>query len=162
MSEAVVTVPTAADIVDFVKGGEGGYSSFAAALAWDVDAGVPGEPRVPLASVLREMRIEWSGHVEEPAAVLPAADRPIILPRPFIVLGMDFGLFVQKAVLVSLRRLVPRWKVWHRRGVLPVSRAFALPFVEKGAATPCWFWDGNEDYVVAVANAGSETQNCQG
>ena len=45
--EAVVTVPAAADIVDFVRGGEGGYSSFAAVLALDVDAGVPGELRVP-------------------------------------------------------------------------------------------------------------------
>ena len=69
-------------------------------LALDVDAGVPGELRVPLADVLREMGTELARQVEEPAGLLrAAADRPEILPRPFIMLGENLDKFVQRRYL---------------------------------------------------------------
>ena len=93
---------------------------------------MPGELRVPLAIVLREMKTELARQVEEPTAVLlAAADRPKILPRPFIELGMNYGLFMRLAVRVNLQRLVPMWKVWHHRGLLLVSRTFAVPIDKK-------------------------------
>ena len=93
-----------------------------------------------MAVVLHGMKTELARQVEESTALLlVAADQPKTLPRPFIELGKNYGMFVQKAVRVITLWLIPKPKVWQHRGMLLVSRAFAVPSDDKEASTSGWF-----------------------
>ena len=114
-------------IHSYLRSVRGDYAPRPHTLALGMRAGVPAAAaRVNTAEVVRRVCETTARQIENPQTLLlPVADRPKVLPRPFVRTDATYPGWVARNVRAGLQKLKPRKSIYKHRRKPVVSGVFA-------------------------------------